>query len=199
MTNCSQVCCLCGKETRILPLDTYNKYSAPLSRNYDRKNRFGVKVCKLLGMHSGPPAHDKVWKMLENHTMESPACVRKTIRNSKLNTKHYDCVRVFCDVFTKFRVRGYDPHVMKKYLESCFAEVHRCWCRVDGVSDSFFSYDFLLRYFLEQIQSPLLVYLKPKTNKRRLKKYLMKLEFIRFPGVCKTYCRSFGVDHFPNE
>jgi hypothetical protein len=197
-TNHTEVCSNCGREKRILSLDSYNKWSAPLARTYDRKSRFSVKVEKLLGIHSGPPVHDDMWLLLKTCTLTTPDSIRKSIRHSKLNTKHYDCVRIFTDVFTEFRVAGYNTHDMKNYLEKCFAVVHRCWCRSQCVKESFFSYDFLLRYFLEQIASPLLVYLKPRTNKRRLRKYMNKLTVIQFPGVCKTYYQNFVTDRFQN-
>ena len=196
VTNCSNVCSSCGLERGVLKLDTWNKYAAPLTRNYDRKSRFSVKVDKLLGIHTGPHYSDKIWKVLETQSLRTPNSIRKAIRHSGLNTKHYDCLRIFCDVFTKFQVTGYCPHRIKRYLEKCFADVHRCWLRTHWLQNSFFSYDFLLRYFLEEIQSPLLVYLKPKTNKRRLRKYVQKLKLIQFPGVCKTYYQNSAGDHF---
>ena len=198
VTNCSRVCGMCGVERSVLRLDSWNKYSAPLSRNYDRKHRFSIKVNKLLGIHSGPPYWDAVWKMLEDTgPFHSPASIRTAIRNSRLKTKHYDCLRIFCDAFTTLRTPIETPHRLKNYLESCFHIVHSCWLRAQ-LEDGFFSYDFLLRYFLEQIESPLLVYLKPRTNKRRLHKYMIKFAFIQFPGVDKMYYRSFGVPRFQN-
>jgi len=197
-TNYSRVCSKCGCEKRVLKLDTWNKYAAPLCRNYDRKNRFSIKVNKLLRIHSGPPHWDKIWEVLEStQPFIGPECIRRAIRSSKLTTKHYDCLRIFCDAFTDFRVPVFDAHRVKKYLESCFHAVHICWLRVDPRA-GFFSYDFLLRYFLEQIDSPLLVYLKPKTNKRRLHKYMMKLSLIQFQGADKMYDQSFGGPRSPS-
>ena len=46
VTNYSNICSSCGLERGVLKLDTWNKYAAPLTRNYDRKSRFSVKVDK---------------------------------------------------------------------------------------------------------------------------------------------------------
>ena len=58
----SVVCQHCGLQERVLPLDTYSKYSAPLFRGYDRLQRFKLKVDKLLGFHNGPKCSDPVWE-----------------------------------------------------------------------------------------------------------------------------------------
>jgi hypothetical protein len=54
----------------------------------------------------------------------------------------------------------------------------------------FFSYDYLIRMFLEDIQSPLIVYLKPASNKHRLRKYNDKLQFILTRNCDKMWDRD---------
>ena len=63
-TNYSRICKYCGIESIRLELDTFNPNSAPLTREYNRANRFKNKVDRLLGI-STPPARDPVWDYLE--------------------------------------------------------------------------------------------------------------------------------------
>ena len=170
VTGFSHICTGCGIEKTVLLLDRYNQFSAPLSRTYERKTRFRNKVERLLGL-SFPMAHDPVWGVLEKVDLKGPGCIRKVLRQSKLKNKHYDCIRVFSDVFTKFRVNTYDPHQLMSILTARFKKVHEDWVRCR--SRGFFSYDWLLRLFLEQLTHPLLAYLKPATSRRSdtLKQY----------------------------
>jgi hypothetical protein len=199
-TGHSRVCTKCGVERSYLRLDAWNKYSAPLERNYDRCNRFKTKVEKLLGSHRGPVYTDKIWGVLkaQEETLHCPGDVRNALRNSKLRAKHYDCVRIFCDVFTNFKVTPYNSLHVENYLLVVFRKVHQLWVRKNFSSDSFFSYEFLIRFFLEQIESPLLVYLKPRSNKRRVARYVRLLDTIQFQNDCKSYYRNSGAARFRN-
>jgi hypothetical protein len=208
-TGHTMVCCNCGVERQVLVLNVWNKFSAPLNRQYDRVGRFKTKVDKLLGTHRGPRYSDPVWTELEQArrkgdrgTMGSPDDVRRVIRKSKLKTKHYDCVRIFCDVFTTFRLTPLylkqNTERTREQLMHMFGEIHHVWLGCNDTSDGFFSYDFLLRFFLERMNSPLVVYLKPKTNKRRLQKYVEKLTRLSQCGN-GTYCQNSGGSHFLSE
>ena len=188
-TSWSRVCVMCGVESRTLDMDTYNVYSAPLQKGYDRKLRFKVKVQKLLGFHNGPKHTDPIWKYLEQHkSMKNPDEVRRVIRGSRLVFKHYDCVKLFCDVFTPFRVVVNNPTMLRKTLQSKFEDIYSRWS-LQGHNASFFSYDWLLRYFLTEVYPPLLVYQKPKTCKNRDAKYLAKLLELGQLNCCnQTMC-----------
>jgi hypothetical protein len=174
-TSYTKVCNRCGLETPFLTLSEWDAHSAPLSRNYDRQRRFQNKVDRLLGMHQGPQCGDPIWKYLETcPNLRCPSDIRNAIRRSSLTSKHYDCIRVFTDVFTTFRVQPkHDVHRLKKYLCDQFNTVHQLWA-FSG-QQGFFSYDFLLRKYVESTDSPLVVYLKPRTNKRRHTMYTKKL------------------------
>ena len=177
----SKVCKECGVELMMLRLDVYNVNSAPLERGYNRRQRFKIKVEKLLGLHSGPHYNDEVWAYLDKNRMmlDTPFDVRECLRASSLKHKHYDNVRTFCDAFTSFKV----PHVLeevRKYLMGCFDNLYTRWN--SRSEETFFSYAWLLRYFLEKRKSHLTVYLKPRTCSRRHAKYLSKLELIQSPG-----------------
>ena len=89
-TEYTRVCKVCGVENSILRVDRYNVYAAPLNRGYNRKQRFKIKVDKLLGLHSGPQCLDPVWKHLDERqlTLNSPFDVRECLRSSKLKNKH---------------------------------------------------------------------------------------------------------------
>ena len=84
--------------------------------------------------------------------------------------KHYDCLRVFTDAFTAYRCEPYDILRTKEYLLKRFVRVHSDWNRCQF--QKFYSYDWLIRRFLEELNHPLLVYLKPRTSKRREKVYI---------------------------
>ena len=173
-TTHTRVCNKCGLETQLLKLSEWDKHSAPLARNYDRPRRFENKINKLLGIHSGPAHMDPIWKYLETEKhLYSPADIREAIRRSTLRAKHYDCVKIFTDIFTPFRMIIKDVHSLKQTLCAKFNVVHQRWA-FSGET-SFFSYDFLIRRFLEELNSPLVVYLKAPTNRRRHMMYVRKL------------------------
>lgn len=186
-TEYSKICVSCGRERPILRLDSFNLFSAPLMKTYSRKLRFKIKVSKILGLHTGPKITDPIWKYLSEQMLETPHDVRHAIRTSKLKYKHYDCIRVFCDIFTSFKVVAGDVRVLQKQLLHDFDTIFAKWLQTER--DGFFSYDWLLRYFLTNIDSPLVVYMKPliclKKHKKYLNKYnlLMKLGVVRKPAI----------------
>ena len=176
-TSYSKVCVLCGIETPVLCLDAFNLYSAPLERSYSRLARFQSKVERLLGV-TCPRNADPVWEYLEQRSLSTPSDIRIALRISSLKDKHYDSIRVFCDCFTDFKCAAYDHAQTHSFLLRQFEFLHNAWSA--SFSDKhFFSYDWLLRHFLEHMKSPLVDYLKPATSKRRAKKYLLKLQSIQ--------------------
>ena len=175
-TSWKKTCTECGVETYFLTLDTYSMFSAPLERGYSRAQRFRIKVDKLLKLHSGPHCCDPIWTYLESRKLflNGPFDVRQCIRSSKLKLKHYDCVRIFTNAFTSYKVKLHKtPHLLKEILVGKFEELYYSWLKTN--SQSFFSYDWVLRYFLSELNSPLVVYLKPKTCGKRDKKYRERL------------------------
>ena len=199
-TRYSRVCSECGLEEAVLVVDTYNKYSAPIMRGYNRCSRFKLKIDKLLCLHSGPRADDIIWKLFEQKQTElrSPSDIRATLRKMNVRNKHYDCVRLFTHTFTNFRVTlNQNIHHTQQYLLKMFNQVYVKWCMC-GV-ETFFSYDFLLRCFLNKIQSPLIVYCKPATCKRRQRKYFSLLKSISVPNDYKMWNQTIAKSHSPNE
>ena len=174
-------------------LDSYNQYSAPLARSYQRKVRFLSKVDRLLGIVT-PPATSAMWEVLDKQkdNLHNPDDVRKALRGCKVVMKHYDSLRTFTDSFTTFKCESYDTLRTRDYLEKRFTRVHSDWGR--NSENKFYSYDWLIRVFLEEINSPLLVYLKPKTSKRREKRYI---EMFKRSRIDDRRCYREPVkDHF---
>lgn len=197
-TDCTKVCKECGIEHIVLRVDMYNVFAAPLNRGYNRRQRFKIKVDKLLGLHSGPQCQDPVWKHLDNRqlTLNNPFDVRECLRASKLKNKHYDNIRSFTDAFTSFKV-AHDQTTIKSYLLKSFDDMFGRWISMN--QDSFFSYAWLLRFFLEKIHSQLTVYLKPQTCKRRHAKYITKMASIQFAPCGETRNCELPNIHSPNE
>ena len=195
-TGWSLVCVKCGIEKPVVEIDTYNEHSAPLVRHYDRENRFVTKIDRLLG-RIFPKRTDPVWNYLETQTCKNPTEIRLALRKSKIQCKHYDCVSTFTRVFTKFRPEPFDEYVTREYLIKTFQNLHDKWSSCCADEPSFFSYDWLIRVFLEQIKSPLIVYLKPATSKRRHDKYTALLK--RVQDDDRTCCRKNATIHFQNE
>ena len=172
-TGYSNVCVLCGTEQFTLCLDSYSPTSAPITRPYDRVHRFCAKVDRLLGTHM-PPPHDPVWAYLVAKSgLHGPETIRSALRESNIRNKHYDSVRTFCDVFTPYKCGAYHHVRTREFLKKEFELVHYKWSKKGLVK--FFSYDWLLRHFLEKISSPLLVYLKHPTSTRRSRRYVAML------------------------
>ena len=175
-TSWNKTCTLCGLESYFLSLDTYSVFSAPLERGYSRAQRFRIKIDKLLGLHSGPNCDDPIWRYIDRRKLflSNPFDVRQCIRSSQLKLKHYDCVRIFTNAFTPFRVTvKTTPLFLKKTLLAKFDKLYYRWLQMH--CSSFFSYDWVLRFFLEELKSPLVVYLKPKTCRKRDQKYRERL------------------------
>ena len=184
-TDYSKICTGCGRELPILKLDSFNLFSAPLMKTYSRKLRFKIKVSKILGLHSGPKITDPIWKYLSEQPMENPNDVRHAIRTSNLKYKHYDCIRLFSNIFTPFKIITGDVRNIEKLLMHDFDKIFIKWSQ--GEKASFFSYDWLLRYFLTKIDSPLLVYMKPLICLKKHKKYLMKYNCLMKLGVVEKH------------
>ena len=169
------ICTNCGLETLYFKLDTFNKFSAPINRGYNRATRFKLKVDKLLGFHNGPAAKDPIWECLAKvpHALKTPSCIRKVLRSLKLKNKHYDSVRIFTDCFAEKKVMG-ETHTLRVALLKMFDEVFYKWVSMKGQNETFFSYDFLLRQFLIIRKSPLYYYCKQTSCKRRNERYLKR-------------------------
>ena len=188
-----QCCTLCGVMEPTLALDTYCSHAGPIGRSYDRFVRFQTKIDRLLGIGTVPRHTDPVWAVLEKATMQDPTDVRETLRQSRVVNKHYDCVKIFTDHFTDYRCPRFQVLATKRTLEAMFRDVKNRW----GSRDGFFSYDWLLRKFLECMDSPLLVYLKKPTNKRREQKYCSMIRKI-YPTVgddYKMWNHMIAADH----
>ena len=175
-TTWNKTCTRCGLETCFLSLDTYSMFSAPLERGYSRSQRFRIKLDKLLTLHSGPNCEDPIWSYLSSRKLflNNPFDVRQCIRCSKLKLKHYDCIRIFTNAFTSYRIKlNKPPLALKNTLTKKFDDLYYRWLNMNDMS--FFSYDWVLRFFLEELKSPLVVFLKPQTCSKRDKKYRERL------------------------
>ena len=166
-----KICCFCGLTHPLLKIDTFNSNSAPLFRGYNRRSRFLLKVNKLLGIHGGPNCKDPVWEYLEGNKvfLNTPFDIRNCLRQANLKNKHYDSLRIFCDVFTTFRVPQTDVLEIQTRLLHEFENLYIKWLAYS--QECFFSYAWVLRFFLNMLESPLVCYLKPPTCKRRDTKY----------------------------
>jgi hypothetical protein len=188
-TDYCKICARCGLEEEILNLNQYNKFSAPLHRGYDRCSRFKIKLFKLYGRHAGPKVKDPVWGKLEalKHTLHNPKHIRKALRSLNLKNKHYDCIRIFSDIFTPYRVTLRNPLEELNTILFKFRAIHSTW-KAQTPNEPFFSYDYLLRYLLNEVHSPLIIYCKPPTSKRRRIKYEKRLKVIRSHNAGKMCC-----------
>lgn len=200
-TSHSRVCDRCGVEMRVLRLDTFNIFSAPLCKGYQRVVRFRQKIDKLLYLQNAPSANCLVWEYLNGKTLHNPGDVRKSLRNYSGKNKHYDSVRLFTRAFTSFRVcLKHSPDKLKAIMTQSFSSIIRLWNRYNVTDEmSFFSYDFLLRYFLQKLKSPLIVYCKPVTcHKRHLRNHerLKLILALDDDGRC---CQNSAVTRFPSE
>ena len=180
----TKVCTLCGSERFVLTLDSYSVSSAPFDRGYSRRQRFKIKINKLFGLHSGPPAHHPVWKYLQGNRMllNNPFDVRECLRRSNLKNKHYDDMRIFCDVFTDFTVHVSNQLQQRDRMLTEFDVIHCKW--VNSGEIHFFSYAWLVRFLLKQVNPDLIAYLKPQTSKKRHLKYIQKILSIKQPLKC---------------
>ena len=177
------VCKLCGITHRVLKLDSYNVYSAPINRGYSRLLRFKTKVDKILLGTPQPKYQDPVWKYLNSRKdLVTPLCVRQALKQSKLVNKHYDNVKLFCDVFTQFKITTAPIQTIHKYMLTSFKTIHDAWNF--STHETFFSYTWLIRFLLERINSKFIIYLKAPTSTKRHEKYQQLLDCIIPPETC---------------
>lgn len=169
-TSHSHICTNCGLEQRFTHIDSWNPCSAPINKGYERTVRFRQKVDKMLFLRNSPPIDAPVWKYLEGCSLKTPNEVRKALRQFGGKNKHYDSIRLFTRCFTPFRVTPkHDVLRLNACLTLLFRFVLRMWHRfnIRGKRVPFFSYEFLLRTFLVKVDSPLVVFCKPVTCKKR--------------------------------
>ena len=193
-TSYTKVCVQCGVEHLILTLDKYAVHSAPLTKGYERSVRFRQKIDKLLCLQNAPPLKCPIWEYLSKQNMRSPTDVRYALRRYTLKNKHYDCIRLFTRVFTDFRVvLKQTPPRLNQQLTDKFNNVIRLWRRYNMVGTTpFFSYDFLLRVFLEELKCPLVVYCKPVTCLKRHARNNRRLNLISALGGDGTCYRMIA-------
>ena len=190
-TSYTRVCVQCGLEQLTLSLDKYAVHSAPLAKGYERSVRFRQKIDKLLCLQNAPPPSCPIWEYLNKQNMTCPTDVRRALRRYKRKNKHYDCIRLFTRVFTGFRVViKQTPPRLNEQLTNKFNNVIRLWRRYNMVAEMpFFSYDFLLRVFLEEMKCPLVVYCKPVTCQKRHARNNRRLNLISALGDGETCYR----------
>ena len=196
-TGYSDICISCGVETHRLILDTYSANCLPLQNGYNRMARWCLKVNKLLGCHNGPQCSDPVWSYLEKHQVKisTPDDIRRCLRKAPLRSKNYDSMRQFCDCFTNVQV-DCDVIRTKQFLLDSFNFINSKW--ESHHETVFFSYCWLLRFFIKSINSPLIIYLKPPTCARRGRKYeLLFQRLIRPQSKAGVSChgRPFDRSH----
>jgi hypothetical protein len=192
-TSHTRVCGICGVEKSVLRLDTYNVFSAPLCKGYQRVVRFRQKLDKLIFLQNAPPVKCPIWKYLESQKdLTGPCDVRRVLRTYKGKNKHYDCIRLFTRVFTPFRVRmKMRADRLKEIMTVFFSSIIRLWGRYNVHTEmSFFSYDFLLRCFLERLDSPLTAFCKPVTCQKRHIRNNERLRLILAADGGGKYCQS---------
>ena len=86
----------------------------------------------------------------------------------------------------------------KQQLTKLFKYIHYRWV-VTQNSGGFFSYNWLLHFCLVLLESPLIIYLKPPTCKKRSDKYLEKLGSILPLKNDETMNRDTISTHLLNE
>ena len=179
LTDYCKICTLCGLQKKVLCLETFNQYSAPISKNYSRAHRFKLKTEKLLLINSGPSANEAVWQLLETHrdSLHTVADVRLCLRASDVKNKHYDCVRLFSKIFCNINVDVTDVHGVRKNMLDDFNTIYHSWTNHFD-NGLFFSSDWLLRHLINKHCPKLHVFLKPKTSKCRDLKYINMLQTI---------------------
>ena len=191
------VCVLCGAAHKLLKLDTYNVFSAPMSKGYSRRLRFKTKVDKILLGTPQPKFDDPVWGFLNKNKTDlvTPLCIQSTLKKSRLTCKHYDNIKLFCDVFTSFTIRKEKVDDIHRYMMAAFNKIHNAWNF--SKHPGFFSYTWLIRYLLDLIQSEYVVYLKAPTSAKRHEKYKTLLDQIIPPGKCDEMLnRVLANNHF---
>ena len=189
-TEYSVICTHCGVERPIIvnTMDYPQSISsAPLSRLYNRCDRWLSIVKKVVGIHSGPSSSDPVWKYLEKHkqTLLTPSNITQCLRKSKLKNKHYPCLHVFAKTFCSQYACPSTPAPQVLYsLECYFRHILDLWSRAKKKeTDPFFSYNWLIEqalYLYNYVDYfPYVKLLKCSARRQRYVQMLLKLYEIR--------------------
>ena len=157
-TSYTVICATCGAETPFVTpkIQTYNDNSSSsiVVSPYCRKQRFVNMLRKLLGVDSGPPRNDKVWRVLAvSAPFKKPQEIISCLKNSTLIAKHYTCLHVFSKVFLtnyEYPKCSVHPLQIEDRMTQLFDEVLFRWCRYQNTL-SFFSYAWLLEKLLKCI------------------------------------------------
>ena len=168
----SKICLKCGVQVPILNIDSYNLYSAPIIKSYNRSNRFRTKLEKLLLINTGPKSTEPVWKVLEKKRSEikSIADLRITLRKASLKQKHYDSIRIFSKIFCGIDAQVEEVHSLCETILTDFENILFAWRKKYEETDLFFSSDWLLRFLITRHkQDQLLQFLKPSSKSRNQK------------------------------
>ena len=193
---CTIVCTKCGHESTsqiVSPNDdtTYNSHNArPLNnRMYNRPDRWKSLVRKVVGIHSGPPKHDPVWKYLDANKDQivETQDVYKVLRRSGLKHKHYQCAHIFAKCFAaNYTQPTHKPLTVETHLNAYFKHIQRMWN--SGQFDFFFSYAWLLEQGLNVFgHFEYLPYVKTLICRRRRHKYVKMLM-----TLYKTHAKTSG-------
>ena len=149
-TDYSVICTCCGLErpllVNIMDYPT-SQSSAPLTRLYNRGDRWTSIVKKIVGIHSGPNNSDPVWKYLEDHkdSFTSPKDIVKCLQKSNLKNKHYPCIHLFTKTFYKgYTAPQEAPGTVIKMLATYFQHILQLWSTCKSENDQFFSYNWLI-------------------------------------------------------
>ena len=184
-TEYSTICTCCGLERPLLinVMDyPTSQTSAPLTRLYNRGDRWTSIVKKIVGVHSGPNNSDPVWKYLEKHkdSFKGPKDIVKCLRKSNLRNKHYPCIHLFAKTFYK----GYTPpsdspeSVIQK-LDNYFQHILQLWSTCKIPQDQFFSYNWLIEQGLHLYgirgYFPYIKFLKCPHRRQRYVSLLLRL------------------------
>ena len=185
MTDYSIICTTCGLERPVVisNVDYHQSMcSAPLTRLYNRGDRWTCITKKVMGVHSGPSNTDPIWKHLEKHkdSLHTTADVMNCISKSNVKNKHYPCLHVFCRMFLKNYTRpNPQPHIVLEKMESYFKHILNLWSAAKLPDDQFFNYNWLLEQglslhgFTEYI--PYVKRLKCITRRDRYVQLLLRL------------------------
>ena len=200
-TSHSRICTECGVETRIFFLDTYNPYSAPICKGYERAVRFKQKINKLIFLFNAPQTNSPVWEFLKKRKLQGPSDIRRVLRMYKGKNKYYDSIRLLTRVFTAYRIQMlYDGIELRRLLTTKFNSILRAWKLYNLIKPlAFFSYDFLLRLFLFELKSPLIAYCKPITCRKRHIRNHERLKIILAATDDEMCCRNFVTDHSQSD
>ena len=184
---CTQICHECGieKPTGIPPIEGYTT-NVPLTNGYSRHNRMNMLLKQLFSpRYYGSPNSQVIARALKHGPFTHGTKLLNWLVTLKVKHKQYQNAHYYFAIASPNYVIPKPPSYEKVHsIEHTFHILEQGFMARNHTYKSFFSYNWLLRKFLQESELGFyLQFVKTIKCKRRMKMYENMWEFFTTPAV----------------